>query len=77
MLTDVEKKRDFMKHKLWHGFGLLISQMLLTKLCPHDYKSLIIRSNGVNKGTKVTFYIQNRNNSVSNGSSNNCVNTLR
>ena len=70
MLVDVEKKRDFMKSKLWHGFGLLISQMLLTKLCPHDYKSLIIRSEGANKGTKVTFYIQNRNNS-NNGSSNN------
>ncbi|CAD8181693.1 unnamed protein product [Paramecium octaurelia] len=59
MLLDVEQKQNFSQYKSWHGFGLLISSMLLSKLCPADYKSLLIRSGGRGQGTKVTFYIQN------------------
>ncbi|CAD8078147.1 unnamed protein product [Paramecium primaurelia] len=59
MLLDVEQKQNFSQYQSWHGFGLLISSMLLSKLCPADYKSLLIRSAGQGQGTKVTFYIQN------------------
>ncbi|CAD8094447.1 unnamed protein product [Paramecium sonneborni] len=59
MLLDVEQNQNFSQYKSWHGFGLLISSMLLSKLCPADYKSLLIRSGGQGQGTKVTFYIQN------------------
>lgn len=46
MLLDVEERKSFTDYKTWHGFGLLISSMLLSKLRPHDYKSLLIRSGG-------------------------------
>lgn len=59
MLLDVEERKNFSDYKTWHGFGLLISSMLLSKLRPESYKSLLIRSGGHLKGTKVTFYIQN------------------
>ncbi|CAD8097999.1 unnamed protein product [Paramecium sonneborni] len=59
MLLDVEQRQNFSQYQSWHGFGLLISSMLLSKLCPADYKSLLIRSGGEGQGTKVTFYIQN------------------
>ncbi|CAD8157290.1 unnamed protein product [Paramecium octaurelia] len=59
MLLEVEQKQNFSQYQSWHGFGLLISSMLLSKLCPDDFKSLLIRSGGIGQGTKVTFYIKN------------------
>lgn len=43
----------------WHGFGLVICQMLLRYLSPMQNSNLLITSDGNDCGTKVQFTISN------------------
>ncbi|CAD8155362.1 unnamed protein product [Paramecium pentaurelia] len=62
-LCQFQETSDFIFNKGWHGFGLLVSSILLTKLCTtNTNKQLLqIKSQGKNLGTKVTILVDDQN----------------
>ncbi|CAK79279.1 unnamed protein product (macronuclear) [Paramecium tetraurelia] len=61
-LYQFQETSDFVFNQGWHGFGLLISSILLTKLCANTNKQLLsIKSKGKNLGTKVTIFVDDQN----------------
>ncbi|CAK74671.1 unnamed protein product (macronuclear) [Paramecium tetraurelia] len=60
-LSDISKNMDRNKEfvKDWHGIGLIISSIILQYLAPPDMNSFNIKSEGENKGTFISFCIQN------------------
>ncbi|CAD8130767.1 unnamed protein product [Paramecium sonneborni] len=61
-LCQFQETSDFVFNKGWHGFGLLVSSILLTKLCANPKKQLLqIKSEGKNLGTKVTILVDDQN----------------
>ncbi|CAD8170635.1 unnamed protein product [Paramecium octaurelia] len=61
-LSQFQETSDFVFNQGWHGFGLLISSILLTKLCANTNKQLMqIKSKGKNLGTKVTIFVDDQN----------------
>ncbi|CAD8124948.1 unnamed protein product [Paramecium sonneborni] len=63
-LCQFQETSDFIFSKNWHGFGLLISSILLTKLSSNLNRQLLqIKSQGKSLGTKVTIFVEDQNKS--------------
>ncbi|CAD8207897.1 unnamed protein product [Paramecium octaurelia] len=61
-LSQFQETSDFIYNKNWHGFGLLISSILLTKLSTNPNKQLLqIKSKGKSLGTKVIILVEDQN----------------
>ncbi|CAD8122232.1 unnamed protein product [Paramecium sonneborni] len=61
-LSQFQETSDFIFSKNWHGFGLLISSILLTKLSSNSNRQLLqIKSQGKSLGTKITIFVEDQN----------------
>ncbi|CAD8114473.1 unnamed protein product [Paramecium primaurelia] len=58
-LNNLKNQKEIQLNKTWQGFGLLISAMLVSKLGPSDKSTIKFESDGINMGSKVSFYIRN------------------
>ncbi|CAD8108734.1 unnamed protein product [Paramecium primaurelia] len=59
-LNNLKNQKEIQLNKTWHGFGLLISAMLVQKLGPSDKSTIKFESDGINMGSKVSFFIKNQ-----------------
>ncbi|CAD8170637.1 unnamed protein product [Paramecium octaurelia] len=58
-LNNLKNQKEIQLNKTWQGFGLLISAILVSKLGPSDRSTIKFESDGVNMGSKVSFFIRN------------------
>ncbi|CAD8155360.1 unnamed protein product [Paramecium pentaurelia] len=58
-LNNLKNQKEIQLNKTWQGFGLLISAMLVSKLGPSDKSTIKFESDGINMGSKVSFFIRN------------------
>ncbi|CAK79280.1 unnamed protein product (macronuclear) [Paramecium tetraurelia] len=58
-LNNLKNHKEIQLNKSWQGFGLLISAMLVSKLGPSDRSTIKFESDGINMGSKVSFFIRN------------------
>ncbi|CAD8207899.1 unnamed protein product [Paramecium octaurelia] len=59
-LNNMKNQKEIQQNKKWHGFGLLISATLVQKLGPSDKSTIKFESDGINMGSKVSFFIKNQ-----------------
>ncbi|CAD8124947.1 unnamed protein product [Paramecium sonneborni] len=59
-LNNLKNQKEIQLNKSWQGFGLLISAMLVSKLGPSEKSTIKFESDGINLGSKVSFFIKNQ-----------------
>ncbi|CAD8122231.1 unnamed protein product [Paramecium sonneborni] len=59
-LNNLKNQKEIQLNKSWQGFGLLISALLVQKLGPSDKSTIKFESDGINLGSKVSFFIKNQ-----------------